>query len=520
MLGSKKQWNCRHPGILFSTRRFPDKAILVDVDIQSHNARSLRLTAAIAREVCLRTDRGASGLLDSVVQIVSKELGLSHTGLVASREGRWQFLAVTGAAQLPPDDLLASSAAEETLQANSNWVVAPLTLARRSAYLMSLQSSTPFSELQIEAIHQIVAAVGPVVLMAIRLANLSDDSEQAKSSSDLDAAASVNGAQMRGTQTGGIDWIGSSAPMHKLRATIERVASTDLPVLILGENGSGKEVASRLIHNLSARHDKPFLAVNCAALSQSLLESELFGHEAGAFTDAKEARAGKFELAADGTLFLDEIGELNLAGQSKLLRAIEEKVIVRVGGWEPITTNARIIAATNRDVPTMVRDKSFREDLFYRLNTVMLDVPSLRDRPEDILPLATHFLERFSRQSGREMTLTKSAEKQLIAHRWPGNVRELRNMMERLTFLVDANELDGPDVVRVLQRSALPDDSHASAETLADATRGFQVQHIEHQIGAARGNMTEAAKRLGLQRSNLYRKMRQLGMSNNGSEED
>ena len=216
--------------------------------------------------------------------------------------------------------------------------------------------------------------------------------------------------------------------------------------------------------------------------------------------------------------FLTKSGELNPAGQSKLLRALEEKVIVRVGGWEPIVTEARIIAATNRDVATMVREKQFREDLFYRLNTVLIEIPPLRDRCDDIVPLAEHFLGRFSRQTGRKLTLTGSAKKRLLGHSWPGNVRELRNMMERLTFLIDSDEIDGPHVTRVLERSPSHDEQAMPVETLSDATKDFQIQHIKQQIRGARGNMTEAAKRLGLQRSNLYRKMRQLGMSN--SEDD
>ena len=480
----------------------------MDVDSKSRNGRWIHLTATISRQACSHFDAGSNQLLDKVAQTIQRELALLHSGLVKSVEGRWQFLAVSGPTHLPPGDLLATSAAEETIQSTDNWLVAPLSFARHSQYYLTLQSSAPLDDEQTETLKQMVLAVGPVVLIAIRL------------------AATINGGDQPQAESGEThkagepSWIGASQPMRKLRATIERVAVTDLPVLILGENGSGKEVASRLIHDLSARRSKPFLAVNCAALSQSLLESELFGHEAGAFTDAKEARAGKFELAAGGTLFLDEIGELSLSGQSKLLRAIEEKIIVRVGGWEPIPTDARIIAATNRDVTEMVREKQFREDLFYRLNTVILEVPALRDRPEDIIPSAEHFLGRFSRQSGRRLTLTAAAKKQLESHSWPGNVRELRNMMERLTFLVDGDRIDGPDIARALIRSPVRDDTTSASETLADATREFQIHHIQQQIRAARGNMTEAARRLGLQRSNLYRKMRQLGMSSGESESE
>lgn len=480
------------------------------MDVDKDNGRWLNLTATIARQVCNGFESDSQSLLDSVIQSVHKELSIAHVGIVKSHEGRWQFLTAAGNNELPPTELLATSAAEESTQSSGDWLVAPLSIGGRSQYLLSIQKTDGCDPQFVQGCQRMLKSVGPVLLVAIRLAiTIEVDSEA--------SGSMATSASPKAPTSSDVDWIGDSESMRKLRATVERVAKTDLPVLILGENGSGKEVVCRMIHKLSARASKPFLAVNCAALTQSLLDSELFGHEAGAFTDAKEARAGKFELAADGTLFLDEIGELNSAGQSKLLRAIEEKVIVRVGGWQPITTDARIIAATNRDVPAMVREKQFREDLFYRLNTVLIEIPPLRDRAEDILPLAEHFLGRFSRQTGRKLTITANAKKQLMGHSWPGNIRELRNMMERLTFLIDSDEIDAPHVTRVLERS--PSRDHvAPVETLSDATKNFQIHHIKQQIRGARGNMTEAAKRLGLQRSNLYRKMRQLGMSNNESE--
>ena len=430
----------------------------MDVDSKSRNGRWLRLTGTIARQVCEKFDSGSSGLLEAVVQTIARELTLPHTGLVQSREGRWQFVAVAGSTKLPPADLLAASADDESVHSSDNWLVSPITFARRSHYLLTLQTSAVLDGEDVESLGQMVSAIGPVILMAIRLANtIEHPANHASATKDPPLAD-------------GTTWIGRGERMRKLRASIERIAATDLPVLILGENGTGKEVASRMIHNLSTRRGKPFLAVNCAALSQSLLESELFGHEAGAFTDAKEARAGKFELAANGTLFLDEIGDLSLPGQSKLLRAIEEKVVVRVGGWQPIKVDARIIAATNRDVPRMVHDKVFREDLFYRLNTVILEVPPLRERTEDIIPFAEYFLDRFSRQAGRKLSLTASAKKQLTIHNWPGNVRELRNMIERLTFLVGASQIDGP---RYHQRASEVTD----ARRLAGASRDSGRRH-------------------------------------------
>ncbi len=303
------------------------------------------------------------------------------------------------------------------------------------------------------------------------------------------------------------DLIGESRLMVEVQDRIERVAPTELPVLIMGENGTGKEIASRQIHKLSSRRDQPFLAVNCGALSETLLESELFGHEKGAFTDANESRAGKFEAANGGTLFLDEIGELSSGGQVKLLRVLEEKIVVRVGGTLPITTDTRVLAATNRDLAAMVREGKFREDLFFRLNVVTLELPPLRDRGQDVILLADQFLQHFASQAGLSAArLNAAAHRRLRTHSWPGNVRELRNLMERVAFLTNEEEI-GPETLGL--RTELLSNS---IQNLSEATREFQISHIQTQIVAANGNMTEAATRLGLHRSNLYRKMKQLGM--------
>ena len=310
-----------------------------------------------------------------------------------------------------------------------------------------------------------------------------------------------------------IKLIGNSPAIEALRSTIRRVADTELAVLILGENGTGKEVVSQSIHYLSSRRDEPFVAVNCAALTETLLESELFGHEKGAFTDAHEARAGKFELASGGSLFLDEIGDLSLGGQSKLLRVLEDKNVIRVGGSLPIQTDTRVIAATNQDLAQMVREKKFREDLYFRLNVVTLELPPLRERAGDVLLLAEHFLQDFCVQARRKTPkLTPQAKKRLREHLWPGNIRELRNLMERLAYLTQEDTLDVEDIAFILSPSGNPSDSVANDLTLIEATSRFQTEYIKKNIESTGGNMSDAARRLGLHRSNLYRKMRQLGM--------
>jgi len=312
-----------------------------------------------------------------------------------------------------------------------------------------------------------------------------------------------------------VQFIGDCPAIQALRSTINRVADTELAVLVLGENGTGKDVAAQMVHYRSKRRHEPLVAVNCAALTETLLESELFGHEKGAFTDAREMRRGKFELAASGTLFLDEIGDMSLAGQAKLLRVLEEKIVVRVGGSTPIPTNTRLIAATNQNLAELVRTRKFREDLYFRLNVVTIELPALRERGEDVLLLAEHFLKHFAAQARRKtLKLTAAARKRLVTHPWPGNVRELRNMMERLAYLApeDQDKIDTADLAFSLAPGAPTEGPLALELSLADATRDFQVDYIKRHIDRQRGNMTAAAEKLGLHRSNLYRKMQQLGM--------
>ena len=325
--------------------------------------------------------------------------------------------------------------------------------------------------------------------------------------------------QLTEQATKGVAIIGDSPAISALRSTVKRLAGTDLPVLILGESGTGKEVVARALHYQGNRASQPFIAVNCAALAESLLESELFGHEKGAFTDARDMRRGQFETAEGGTIFLDEIGDMSLGGQAKLLRVLEQKVITRVGGSQTIPINVRVIAATNAKLAEAVRTKKFREDLYFRLNVVTLDLPPLRDRPDDVIPLAEHFLGGFAIQSRRpKLQLSADAKRRLQMHGWPGNVRELRNLMERVAFLAPNDKIEVDDLAFILspekESFVEPNENHG----LSEATNAFQQDYIRRAIKRMRGNMSEAARLLGLHRSNLYRKMRQLGMSEAGEE--
>lgn len=309
--------------------------------------------------------------------------------------------------------------------------------------------------------------------------------------------------------------VGSCHQISALRDTVSRVAATELAVLILGENGTGKEVVARSLHLQSNRRDQAFVAINCAAIAESLLESELFGHDKGAFTDAIADRAGKFEMASGGTLLLDEIGEMSLGGQAKLLRVLEDKIVTRVGSESPIQTDVRIIAATNQDLVKLVREKRFREDLYFRLTVVTLQMPPLRERGQDVLVLAEYFLEQFGHQIGRvPPKISEPAKRRLLAHSWPGNVRELRNLMERIAYLTNGPVVEETDLAFVLSPSSSGDVGNVPAHmTLGDATDVFQKQYIQRHVDAVNGNLASAAKQLGLHRSNLYRKMNQLGMN-------
>ncbi len=319
----------------------------------------------------------------------------------------------------------------------------------------------------------------------------------------------------------GVKLIGQSPAIAALRTTVDRLAVTDLPVLILGESGTGKEVVAQALHYQGPRGKNPFVAVNCAALTETLLESELFGHEKGSFTDAREMRQGKFELADGGTLFLDEIGDMSLGGQAKLLRVLEQKVINRVGGSQPIPIDVRIVAATNTNLAEAVRNKKFREDLYYRLSVVTQLLPSLRDRPEDILLLAEFFLKQFCVQARRpSLQLSAEARRRLQSHSWPGNVRELRNLMERVAFLSPGERVEAEDLAFILSPDGNGENNTLLGDqSLKDATRDFQQVYIRAAIKRARDNMSQAADQLGLHRSNLYRKMRQLGMDEADEEE-
>jgi two-component system response regulator AtoC len=303
--------------------------------------------------------------------------------------------------------------------------------------------------------------------------------------------------------------VGESLAMKQAYALIDRVADLDSTVLITGESGTGKEVAARAVHTRGRRKDGPFVALNCAAMPEALLESELFGHAKGAFTDAKAARTGLFVQAHGGTLFLDEVGELPLTLQPKLLRALQERVVRPVGGDTEVPFDARIVAATNRDLELAVEEGRFREDLYYRLNVIGIELPPLRARGNDVLALSQRFIEQFAARTGKRVVgLSPAAAQRLLSYGWPGNVRELQNCIERAVALTSFEELtvdDLPERVRnYSQPKAVPENTDPSElVTLEEVER----RYIHRVLEAVGGSRTLAARVLGVDRKTLYRKL-------------
>jgi len=306
--------------------------------------------------------------------------------------------------------------------------------------------------------------------------------------------------------------VGESPAIRTLLHDIKLAAASHARVLIQGENGTGKELVARALHAAGPRRDKPFVAVNCAAIPEELIESELFGHERGAFTGATQSRRGRFEEAHGGTLFLDEVGDLSQRAQTKLLRVLQEGEFFRVGGNRAIKVDVRVIAATNRDLAELTRAESFREDLYFRLAVVPLTVPPLRERLGDIPVLVAHLAADVQRETGgRGRTFSPSAIEHLARYHYPGNVRELRNVVERLIIMTPGTRIGADAVDRVLGTAAVPQGADNDDSRLAEQMRRFEKDRIEEALRVEGGNVTKAAARLGLERSHLYKKMRKLG---------
>jgi len=327
--------------------------------------------------------------------------------------------------------------------------------------------------------------------------------------------------------------IGSSPALREVYKILEKVAPTDSTVLVTGESGTGKELLVRALHKNSRRHDKPFVPINCGAIPRELLESELFGHEKGAFTHAIRSRPGRFELADGGTIFLDEIGEMDLSLQVKILRALQEKEIERVGGTVTKKVDVRVVAATNRDLEIEVAAGRFREDLFYRLNVIPMHLPPLRERGEDIMVLAEHFLHGFCGEKDRKhLVLGSQARNLLIGYSWPGNVRELENFMERLSILCEGPQVTPQDLPEKIQRAAgleiaaapvaaagpqgfrWPElaDMRDKAQGLKEFLDEIEERLLQEALAEASGVKNQAAELLGIKRTTLIEKLKKRNL--------
>jgi len=325
----------------------------------------------------------------------------------------------------------------------------------------------------------------------------------------------LENVQLKGRIEKWYEIIGESPSMRSLKEQILVVGRSNSRVLITGENGTGKELIARSVHRASQRADKPFIAVNCAAIPETLIESELFGHEKGAFTGAVSVQRGKFEIADNGTLFLDEIGDMSLNTQAKVLRVLQEQEFQRVGGTRNIRVDVRLITATNKNLSDEIKKGAFREDLFYRINVIILNAPPLRERKEDIPLLAEHFLNEVIREQGlKDKRLTDQSIELMKGYDWPGNVRELRNLMERVAIMTAGDRINPADLSIIAgdQQQNVSTLINAGSGSLKDARAGFERYFILEKLRENKWNITKTAEDLKIERSNLHRKIKLLGI--------
>ncbi len=324
----------------------------------------------------------------------------------------------------------------------------------------------------------------------------------------------LENARLKATEDSRYRIVGESVPMKALRQQLALMAGTNGRVLIYGESGTGKELVAHAIHSMSPRASEPFIEVNCAAIPEELIESELFGHRKGSFTGAQEDKVGKFQKAHGGTLFLDEVGDMSLKTQSKVLRALEEQRFEPVGASESIQVDVRVIAATNKHLEDEIERGNFREDLFYRLNVIPFYVPPLRERTEDIPLLADYFLREFTQAYGRKAKeLTPEAYRLLQGYHWPGNVRELKNLMERIVIMNPQVRVDARHIPLSPSRRVTYDRTIDSFGSLQEVRAAAEKEYILKKLEETNGNVSRTAELLGLERSNLYRKMKALGIA-------
>jgi len=488
-----------------------DLALLIRV---STSVNSVRDTEGLQRELlrlvfeAVPAERGAILLVGDDGHVVSEfglERGVDRGGAVEVSRTVVRQVLEEGSALLASDLIEGTLDTSESLRAArlSSLLCAPLVLYGRAlgvVYLTAANPSTRFDEEHL----QLVTVISRLAAVAL---NNARHVEQLESENSL----------LRGEASVEHGMVGESAAMRKVSQFIARVAPADTTVLVRGESGTGKELAARALHTNSPRRERPFVAINCAALTETLLESELFGHEKGAFTGALAQKKGKLEVADGGTLFLDEVGEMPPVLQAKLLRVLQEREFERVGGTRTIRVDVRVVAATNRDLEEAVKSGGFRQDLYYRLNVVSFEMPPLRERREDIPLLANYFAAKYAAKFKRRVTgLAREAREALVSYDWPGNVRELENAVERAVVLGSTERVlleDLPETV--LEAAPAPDAPDTGAQPAAgyqEALRDFKRQLILRALEHAGGSFTEAARSLGVHPNYLHRLIRNLNL--------
>lgn len=390
-----------------------------------------------------------------------------------------------------------------------SFILAPVKVGDTLEYLVYIYCATPFHVLQQDSL-ELTVAIGKQFAVALQGMKRQEDLKE-------------ENQRLRAQVAADVQLIGHSPAIEAILAQISKVATTNATVLIRGESGTGKELVARAIHLSSNRKNSPFVCLNCAALPETLLESELFGHEKGAFTGATERKIGKFEAAHGGTIFLDEIGEMPATAQAKLLRVLEGHAYERIGGSEPVKVNVRVVAATNRPLEEAIRQNRFRQDLYYRLQVVEMRVPSLRERKEDIPLLANHFLERFKLEIGRKLPgFSEEAMQKLVRHSWPGNVRELRNVIERTVALSEGGTIQPEDLwlsPLVIGPTGSSSEMKFSNEYRPITLESLEKQHILSTLKHVHWVKSQASTILGIERSTLDRKMKAYDINKEGISE-
>jgi Nif-specific regulatory protein len=440
-------------------------------------------------------------------------LGLSREGQsvrYAIGEGITGSVAETGepivVPQISRDSRFLHRAAgrPERRGAELSFVCVPVVLHRRVVGTLSIEVAHK-ADREYERLLRFLKVVASMISQAVRIHRLLDTERQKLVSENAQLRQELH----RKYDFSGL--VGASGPMRQMYEEVARVAGTNTTVLIRGESGTGKELIASAIHYHSPRAKRPFIKVNCAALPETLVESELFGHERGAFTGAEARKKGRFELAAGGTLFLDEIGELDPAIQVKLLRVLQEREFERVGGTEAIRVDVRVIAATNRDLEKALQQGTFREDLYYRLNVFPIFVPPLRERKADVLPLADHFVEKYAGEHGKTIKrISTTAIDQLACYHWPGNVRELENTMERAVLMADGEVIHGHHLPPTLQTAEAT--GTVVSASLGSAVATFERSIIEDALKTTRGNRSKAARLLSTTERVINYKVKKYGI--------